>query len=82
MTSLATLILVILLIILLGVLILFVPILGFYWGPTGKPLAGQAERKRLREEELRLRAEQIERSKKNPTVTRNPSFWDNRKVYK
>lgn len=51
----------------------------FYWGERGAPPATGAERRRLKEEELRLRAEQIELSKKYPRKLRNPSFWDNRK---
>lgn len=65
-----------------GLAVLILPILKFYWGEKGKPPVTGEEKKRLREEELRLRAKQIERSKSNPVVTRNSSFWNNRKVYK
>ena len=54
----------------------------YYWGARGTPpLVGQA-RRRQKEEELRLRAEQIEYSKKHPREGRSDSFWDNRKVAK
>jgi hypothetical protein len=33
-----------------------------------------------KEEELRLRARQIEHVARNPRETRKPSFWDNSKV--
>lgn len=65
-----------------GLIFLIVPIIAYYWGPNGKPPESPEERRRLRQQELQLRAEQIERSKNNPIVTRNPSFWDNRKVYR
>ena len=41
-----------------------------------------AARRQQKEEELRLRAKQIENAAKNPRVTRSSSFWDNSKVYK
>lgn len=64
-----------------GLVLLVVPIIGFYWGPRGKPPATKEERKKMREEELKMRAEQIERSKNTKIVTRKPSFWDNSKNY-
>jgi hypothetical protein len=64
-----------------GLVLLIVPIVRFYWGPNGK-LPNPEERKLLREEELRMRAEQIKRSKNTPIVTRKPSFWDNTKNYR
>ncbi|NJM53544.1 MAG: hypothetical protein HC846_09250 [Blastocatellia bacterium] len=66
---------------LFGLILFIVPVIAYYWGPNGKPTDAE-ERKKMREEELSLRAEQIERSKKNPILTRKSSFWDNRKVYK
>ncbi len=65
-----------------GLVVLIAPILKFYWGENGKPPVTGEEKKKLREEELQMRAAQIEHSKKNPIATRNSSFWDNRKVYK
>lgn len=63
----------------LGTLALLLFTLKYYWGERGKPpLKGDA-RRRQREEELKLRAAQIEQSKKNPWKTRSPDFWDNSK---
>ena len=81
MSPLTTIILVFLAALIFGLLLFIAPVIAYYWGPHGKPPDAE-ERKKLREEELRLRAEQIEKSKKNPVLTRKPSFWDNRKVYK
>ena len=53
----------------------------FYWWGRGTPPPSGDEKRKLREEEIRLRTKQIEHSKKNPIATRNSSFWDNRKVY-
>lgn len=64
----------------LGTLALAVFTLKYYWGERGKPPATGEERRRQKEEELRLRAGQIEYSKKNPRESRNPSFWNNRKT--
>lgn len=55
---------------------------AFYWWGRGTPPPTGDEKSKLREEELRLRAKQIENSKKNPIATRKSSFWDNSKVYK
>ncbi|CAN5140341.1 hypothetical protein BH20ACI1_BH20ACI1_08190 [soil metagenome] len=64
---------------LFGSLALLLVTSKYYWGARGTPpLTG--EHKRLqKEEELRLRAKQIEHSRKNPRKTRSSSFWDNRK---
>lgn len=64
----------------LGTLALGIFTLKYYWGERGKPPATGEERRRLKEEELRLRAKQIEYSKKHPRKPRNPSFWDNKKI--
>ncbi|MEK7724543.1 MAG: hypothetical protein AAB336_09365 [Acidobacteriota bacterium] len=82
MNSITTIILVFLAALIFGLTLFIVPVIAYYWGPNGKPSETKEERKQAREEELRLRAEQIERSKNNPVPTRKPSFWDNRKVYK
>ena len=66
----------------MGLTILILLTLKYYWGERGKPLPIGEERKKARAEELRLRAKQIEYSKNNPIVTRKPTFWDNRKVYR
>jgi hypothetical protein len=67
---------------LLGTLTLVLITVKFYWGDRGTPPPKGEERRRLREEELRLRAKQIELAKRNPIATRKSSFWDNSKVYK
>lgn len=56
--------------------------LKYYWGERGTPPLYREERHKKRQEELRLRARQIEYSKRNPIVTRKASFWDNSKVYR
>jgi len=51
----------------------------YYWGDRGtRPLTGEA-RRRQKEEELRLRAKQIEYMEKHPRQSRSPDFLDNRK---
>ena len=82
MSSLTSIILVFVAALIFGLTLFIVPVIAYYWGPNGKPPETPEEKKRAREEELRIRAEQIERSKNNPIATRKPSFWDNRKVYK
>jgi hypothetical protein len=67
---------------LMGLTILTLLTWKYYWGERGKPLPIGEERRKAREEELRLRAQQIEHSKNNPIMTRKPSFWDNTKVYR
>lgn len=64
----------------LGVATLFLITVKFYWGERGTPPLKGEQRRRAREEELRLRAKQIEHSQNHPIVTRKPSFWDNSKV--
>lgn len=67
---------------LLGTAALLLITLKYYWGERGAPPMTGEQRRKAREEELRLRAKQIENSKRNPIVTRNPDFWDNRKLYR
>jgi hypothetical protein len=67
---------------LIGTLTLVFITVRYYWGERGSPPATGEERRRQKEEELRLRANQIEYAKKNPRLTRRSSFWDNTKVYK
>jgi hypothetical protein len=52
----------------------------YYWGERGTPPATGELRRQQKEEELRLRAAQIERAHKRPVRTRKPDFWDNSKV--
>lgn len=72
-------IIIVLILTLLGTSALLLFTLKYYWGERGKPpLTGEA-RKRQKEEELKLRALQIEQSKQNPWKTRSPNFFDNTK---
>ena len=52
----------------------------YYWGERGTPPATGEERRKQKEAELRLRAEQIEYAKRHPIQTRKPDFFDNSKV--
>lgn len=67
---------------LLGTLTLVFITMKYYWAARGTPPPTGDEKRRLKEEELRLRAKQIEHAKQNPRVNRRSSFWDNSKVYK
>ena len=80
MSNFAWMIILVLILTLLGTATLVFIILKFYWGERGTPPLTGEKRHRLREEELQLRAKQIERSKNNPNTPRKPSFWDNSKV--
>jgi len=80
MSSLAWLILIVLLLTLLGSFALGFVTLKYYWADRGRPPATGEERKRQHEEELKMRAAQIEYARTNPVKPRNPNFWDNRKV--
>ena len=63
-----------------GSLALLLVTLKYYWGTRGAPPASREVRRQMREEEIRLRAAQIEYAKTHPVKPRNPDFWDNRKV--
>jgi len=82
MSSFAWMIVIVLILTLLGTLTLVSITVKYYWGERGAPPLTGKEKRRQREEELRLRAKQIELSKQNPIATRRSSFWDNSKVYK
>ncbi len=82
MSSFLWMIVIVLILTLLGTLTLFLITIKYYWGDRGKPPITGESRKYQREEELRLRAKQIQLAKQNPIATRKPEFWDNRKVYK
>lgn len=82
MSNFAWIIIITLVLTLLGTLTLALITVKYYWGERGKPPTSGAMRRQQKEEELRLRAKQIERSKQNPIATRKSSFWDNGKVYK
>ena len=82
MSNFAQIIVIVLILTALGSLTLFFITIKYYWGIRGgPPLTGEA-RRRQKEEELRLRARQIELSEQNPRQTRSSSFWDNRKAVK
>ena len=80
MSSFGWIIIVVLLLTLLGSGTLAWITLRYYWGERGAPPLTGEERRRQREEELKLRAKQIELAEKNPIKTRKPDFWDNTKV--
>jgi hypothetical protein len=64
----------------LGVLVLLLVTLKYYWGERGTPPATGAARRKQKEEELRLRAKQIEHSRSTRWETRSADFFDNRKT--
>jgi hypothetical protein len=79
MSNFAWIIFIVLILTALGSLTLILITVKYYWGIRGAPpLTGEA-RRRQKEEELRLRARQIELSEKYPRETRSSSFWDNTK---
>ena len=80
MSAFAWIIVVVLLLTLLGSATLAWITLKYYWGERGTPPLTGKERRRQKEEELRLRAKQIELAENNPIKTRKPDFWDNTKV--
>lgn len=79
MSSFAWMIVIVLILTALGTLTLVLITVKYYWGDRGNPPLKGVERRRQKEEELRLRAKQIEHSKKNPWKLRSPSFLDNQK---
>ena len=74
--------LVIFLLILLGIsMAVYIAVVRkYYWAARGGPPPVGDEKRRLLQEELQLRAQQIERAKKTPVRPRKPGFWDNTKV--
>ena len=52
----------------------------YYWGERGRPPVTGDERRMQKEEEMRLRAKQIEYAREHPIRTRKSNFWDNSKV--
>jgi hypothetical protein len=79
MSNFAWIIVIVLILTALGSGTLFFITLKYYWGVRGTPPPTGEERKRLREEELRLRAKQIEHARKNKWETRSADFFDNTK---
>ena len=80
MSSFAWILILVGLLTLLGTAALALVTLKYYWGARGTPPPTGENRRRQKEEELKLRARQIELAEKNPIVTRKPEFWDNTKV--
>ena len=80
MSSFAWIIIIVLLLTLVGTTTLALITLKYYWGERGQPPLTGEERRLQKEEELKLRAKQIELAEKNPIKTRKPSFWDNTKT--
>lgn len=79
MSSFAWIITLTLILTVLGVLVMLLITLKYYWGERGTPPATGAERRRQKEEELKLRAKQIEHSRRHRWETRSSDFFDNRK---
>ncbi len=79
MSSFAWIITLVLLLTVLGTLTLVFITVKFYWGERGTPPPTGEQRRIQKENELKLRAKQIEHSEKNPQKTRSKIFWDNRK---
>lgn len=63
----------------LGTLVLLLVTIKYYWGERGTPPLKGAQRRLQKEEELRLRAKQIEHSRQTRWETRSADFFDNRK---
>ncbi len=82
MSNFAWVITIVLILTLLGSSTLIFITVKYYWGARGRPPLQGAEKRRQREEELKLRGKQIEYAKQNPILTRKPDFWDNSKVYR
>lgn len=63
----------------LGTLVLLLITLKYYWGVRGTPPLTGEQRRQQKEEELKLRAKQIEHSQNTRWETRSGDFFDNRK---
>jgi hypothetical protein len=82
MSSFALMIVIVLTLALVGSATLAFITVKYYWGQRGTPPLTGEQRRKQKEEELRLRAKQIEYVKRHPIATRKPDFWDNSKVFK
>ncbi len=80
MSSLAWLVTLVLLLTVLGTAALVLVTVKYYWSDRGTPPATGEERRRLKEEELRLRAKQFHSAKEHPRENRKPAFFDNSKA--
>lgn len=79
MSSFAWIIVLTLILTALGTLVLLLITVKYYWGARGTPPATGEQRRLQKEEELRLRAKQIEHSRNTRWATRSQDFFDNRK---
>jgi hypothetical protein len=64
---------------LLGSSALLFVTLKYYWGERGTPPVTGEGRRIQKQQELAMRARQIERSERTPVKPRRTEFWDNRK---
>ena len=69
----------VLLLTLLGSAVLLFITVKYYWGERGAPPATGEERRKQKEDELRLREKQLEYSESHPRQPRSHTFLDNRK---
>ena len=79
MSSFAWIIILTLILTALGTLVLLLLTLKYYWGVRGTPPLTGEKRRLQKQEELILRAKQIEQSRKTRWETRSSNFFDNRK---
>ena len=80
MSSFAWIIVLTLILTALGALVLLLVTVKYYWGERGTPPLTGERRRLAKQEELRLRAKQIEHSRQTRWETRSPDFFDNRKA--
>ena len=79
MSSLTWIIILTLILTVLGTLTLLFITVKYYWGERGTPPLTGEQRRQQKEEELKLRAKQIEHSQQTRWETRSPDFFDNSK---
>lgn len=63
----------------LGSATLFFITVKYYWGERGTPPLTGERRRRQKEEEMKLRAQQLEFTETHPRKERSQDFLDNRK---
>lgn len=79
MSSLAWLVFLVALLTVLGSATLLFITMKYYWGERGTPPLTGEQRRRQKEEELKLRAHQFELTESHPRKERSPDFLDNTK---
>ena len=79
MSGFAPAILIVFLLTFLGSAVLLTITLKYYWGERGAPPPTGDQRRAQKENELKLRAKQLEHSRSNPREERKPDFFDNTK---